>query len=366
MTLRCASHSDPEGFSLPEQNRRPIWIDLDNSPHVPFFKPIINELGRRGYPVTLTARDRFQVCGLADRVGLRYRAVGKYSGKNKAVKALCLLYRALLLLPGAWKEKPCLALSHGSRSQLLAAALLRIPSVLIFDYEHSSRLPFANPDRVIVPERIPRQGIRVKCREIVHFPGIKEDVYVPFFVPDPAPIRAMGLDDREILVTLRPPATEAHYHNPESEELFHEVVDYLCDHPETRLVILPRTRRQEAEIRKQWADPVGIGKILLPGQALDGLNLIWHSDLVVSGGGTMNREAAALGVPVYSIFRGTTGAVDRYLSESGRMVLLADRRDIRSKVEVKRRVRPDLPAPVGRDTFTRIMEGIIESIPDRS
>lgn len=350
---------------LPAPGRKPIWIDLDNSPHVPFFKPIIDELGRRGYPVTLTARDRFQVCGLADRLGLRYRAVGRYTGKNKAVKVLFLLHRALLLLSVAWKEKPCLALSHGSRSQLLAAALLRIPSVLIFDYEHAKRLFFANPSRAIVPERIPAEAIRVKCEDIVRYPGIKEDVYVPFFVPDQAPIRALGLNGREILATLRPPATEAHYHNPQSEGLFREVVDLLVACPETRIVVLSRTGRQEEEIRMRWRDAVGSGKILLPDRPLDGLNLIWFSDLVVSGGGTMNREAAALGVPVYSIFRGPIGAVDRYLSESGRLTLLENAEDVHTKIAVERRRRPDRPPAGGLATLSCIVDRIIETIPDR-
>lgn len=345
--------------------KRPIWIDLDNSPHVPFFKPIIDALERRGYPVTLTARDRFQVCGLADRVGLRYRPVGKYSGKNKAVKVLCLLYRALLLLRVARKERPCLALSHGSRSQLLVASLLRIPSVLLFDYEHAKRLFFANPDRAIAPELIPEGEMQVKCGDIVRYPGIKEDVYVPFFTPDPAPIRALGLNGREILVTLRPPATEAHYHNRESEELFREVVETLSGHPETRLVVLPRTAAQEAEIRNRWPDAVSCGKILLPDRALDGLNLIWHSDLVVSGGGTMNREAAALGVPVYSIFRGTIGAVDRHLEKSGRLLLLTSPRDVRTKIAVTRRNRPETPFPASRRTLDCIVDRVIERIPDR-
>jgi len=53
-----------------------IWIDLDNTPHVPFFKPIIRELEKRGHEVVLTARDAFQVCELADRMGAGMPACG--------------------------------------------------------------------------------------------------------------------------------------------------------------------------------------------------------------------------------------------------------------------------------------------------
>src|SRR5262249_18050156 len=74
-----------------------------------------------------------------------------------------------------------------------------------------------------------------------------------------------------------------------------------------------------------------------------GLNLIWHSDLVISGGGTMNREAAALGVPVYSVFRGKIGAVDRYLSKMGRLVLLESSNEFPAKISLARRDRSVKP-----------------------
>src|SRR5659263_268820 len=115
--------------------KKKIWIDLDNSPHVPFFKPIMKELSKKGFQVVLTARDCSQTCALADRNEFRYERIGRHFGKNKILKVLGLLVRALQLMPFALKEKPDLALSHGSRSQLILSWLLGIPSVLIFDYE---------------------------------------------------------------------------------------------------------------------------------------------------------------------------------------------------------------------------------------
>ena len=138
---------------------------------------------------------------------------------------------------------------------------------------------------------------------------------------------------------MRPPATEAHYHNPESEKLLTEALNRFVSNPSTRILLLPRNKRQEAELRSVWAEAVGAGKILIPQHVEDGLNLIWNSDLVISGGGTMNREAAAMGVPVYSIFRGKIGAVDRYLVDQGRLVLVETIEDIRTKIKAVRRVR---------------------------
>jgi len=144
----------------------------------------------------------------------------------------------------------------------------------------------------------------------------------------------LGLTEDNIVVSLRPPATEAHYHRPESDELFAVVLNYLGSQPNVKVVLLPRNHRQEAEVRQKWPELVAQRRVIIPEHVVDGLNLIWFSDFVVSGGGTMNREAAALGVPVYSIFRGKTGAVDRYLSEQGRMTLIESPQDVPSKIKL--------------------------------
>jgi predicted glycosyltransferase len=146
-----------------------------------------------------------------------------------------------------------------------------------------------------------------------------------------------------MIVVIRPPANEAHYHNPESEALFHAVIERISQTPDATVVLLPRTERQAESCRRLWPELFAAGKIRIPAHAVDGLNLMWHSDLVISGGGTMNREAAALRVPVYSIFRGPIGAVDRYLASSGRLVLLESVEDVRSRLILKRRLRPSSP-----------------------
>jgi len=312
-----------------------IWIDLDNSPHVPFFNPIIKELKQRDCLVTLTARDCFQVCGLAELFGLQYKRIGRHYGKSKILKVVGTIIRSIQLLPTALKERPAIAVSHGSRSQLIAAKMLRIPVVMIFDYEFTQGLGFIIPDWFIGPEIIPDKANKCYKGRLLRYPGIKEDVYAPFFKPDPNILRELGVGKQDILVTIRPPATEAHYHNPESEKLFVAVVKFIAQNPDVRIVILPRNEiKQTMWIKKIWAELLETGKIIIPDHVINGLNLIWHSDFVVSGGGTMNREAAALGVPVYSIFRGKIGAVDRYLSDNGRLTLLKSIDDIKEKVRI--------------------------------
>ena len=172
---------------------------------------------------------------------------------------------------------------------------------------------------------------------VLQYPGIKEDVYVPFFKPDPGFRSKLGFSSSDLIVTIRPPATEAHYHNPQSEQLLKTLFEMIRQRPEVKAVVLPRTPRQEAELRKQEPDLFNSDRVIVPKHAVDGLDLIWSSDLVVSGGGTMDREAAALGVPVYSLFRGALGAVDEYLSRCGKLVLLKDDQDVRDHLRIVRR-----------------------------
>lgn len=338
---------------------RKIWIDLDNSPHVPFFAPIIKELERRGYSVCLTARDAYQVYELADLFQLNCARIGRHYGKHRTFKVAGTCLRALQLLPHAAAQKPALAMSHGSRSQLLASTLLGIPSVGIFDYEFSRFLP-VRPTWAMVPDVIPDTAIPVAQNRILRYPGIKEDVYAPGFKPDSSLRSRLGLDDCEIIVTLRPPANEAHYHNPKSDELFAAAMSFLSQSPNTKVILLPRNAAQAAAVRACWSEFFSDGRFIIPEHAVDGLNLIWNSDLVISGGGTMNREAAALGVPVYSIFRGKIGAVDTYLARNGRLVLLESADDIRAKIALHPRDRS--PAPEHRESaaLKRIVDHVAE------
>lgn len=313
-----------------------VWIDLDNSPHVPFFVPIKNELEKQGHRVVLTARDTFQVIGLADRYGLYYKKVGKHYGSNKILKALGTIWRSIQLAPIAMKTKPDVSISHGSRASILLSAAFRIPSIVLFDYEFAAYLPVVRPFLGIAPEVIDTSQMASVFRSgISTYSGIKEDVYVPYFKPDPTLLNTLDLNVSEILVTIRPPASEAHYHNPDSDRLFVRTVEFIGSFTNVRMVILPRNEKtQKGLILSRWPQWCAERKIIIPEQVLDGLNLMWHSDLVISGGGTMNREAAALGIPVYSIFRGRVGAVDRYLASKGRLVLIETTGEVERKIRV--------------------------------
>jgi predicted glycosyltransferase len=345
---------------------RRIWIDIDNSPHVPFFIPIIEELQKEGSEVLVTARDAYQVRDLMDFHGLPCKFVGKHHGKNRAAKILGTCIRAARLIPSMFNKQIDLAVSHGSRAQMLCAFALGIPILMILDYEYIAMMGFIRPDWIFVPQMIPDSKELKPKRQVLRYPGLKEDVYVPRLQLDRSVRTQLGFDENDIVVTVRPPATEAHYHNPEADVILDATLDFLTQAPEVRVILLPRNESQSDALRQTWSKWIVDRKIVIPKQVVDGINLIWFSDLVVSGGGTMNREAAALGVPVYSIFRGKIGAVDRQLEKEGRLIMIESVNDIQGKVAIKRRRKEVIGIGGERPALQTIVNGIKEMIDSKS
>ena len=338
--------------------RKKIWIDLDNSPHVPFFVPIMEELRKRGHEVFVSARNSYQVCDLLRLHNIQCEVLGGHWGKHRLLKILGTCVRAVRLLPLILKSRPDLSISHGSRSQVIASRLLNIPTLVIYDYEFADKLGFLYSLWFMTPEYLSDPADRKRKATTLKYPGLKEDVYVPRFRPDPELRNQLGITTGKVVITVRPPATEAHYHNREAEVLLQSAMNFFMEEAETQVVLLPRNEHQEIDLRRTWKDWISKERVIIPEHAVDGLNLVWLSDLVVSGGGTMNREAAALGVPVYSIFRGRIGAVDRYLVEQGRLTLIEKVEDVRSKINIGRRDRSAKPPADNRPALQVIVNHI--------
>jgi uncharacterized protein len=301
-----------------------VWIDLTNSPHVLVMRPIVELLRQDGNEVEVTARDFAQTLGLLDRFQMPHTAIGRHRGGSLLGKAGGIASRSTALLRWARGRRFDIALGHGSNDVSVAAAMLRIPSTTMFDYEWATVQHQVNcrlAAAVVVPEAIPpqrleRYGARAKLQR---YPGLKEEYYLSGFEPDRTIVQELGLDAARAIVTVRTPPAVSLYHRFESD-LFGELLRRLRDSAAergTQVVVLPRTAEQRSELER---DP---GLIVPPG-AIDGQSLIAFSDLVVSGGGTMNREAVALGTPVLSTFAGRLGAVDERLIAERRLTLLSD------------------------------------------
>lgn len=301
-----------------------VWIDLTNSPHVLVMRPVIEALERDGHQVQVTARDFAQTLGLLRRFQISHTAIGAHRGGRLSAKAVGMLSRSLALTRWAAKRRFDLALGHGSNDVSVAAALLRIPCSTMFDYEWAKLQHHVNcrlAQTVVVPDAIPQQTLfRYGAKgKIAAYPGLKEEYYLADFQPSEEVLRRLSLDASRPIVTVRTPPEVSLYHRFHSD-LFGTVLERLSGAAQQdglQAVVLPRTEEQ----RRQLRDLEGL---IVPEEALDAQSLIAFSDLVVSGGGTMNREAVALGTPVCSTFAGRLGAVDERLVAEGRLTLLRD------------------------------------------
>jgi uncharacterized protein len=300
-----------------------VWIDLENSPHVPFFRPWIDWLRDAGCDVLLTARDLSQTHDLLRLHGLDFVAVGGHGGGGRARKALRGMTRAASLARVVGGKRVALAMGHGSRAQVLAAWGLGIPSVTFLDYEYVAlRLFGVCCRRIFFPDAVSPDVLRhrgVPQRRLVSYPGFKEQIYLDPQVDRPRPVDPP-------LVLVRPPARLAHYHTPRSEVLYHRVIERLTAAPASyRVLFLPRYTQDLTQLRALAARHP---HVTVAEEPLMGRDLLLSASLVVSGGGTMVREAAVLGIPAASFFGGPVGGVDESLSRSGRLWMLRNSEDV--------------------------------------
>jgi predicted glycosyltransferase len=290
-----------------------VWVDLTNSPHVLVMAPVIRRLQAAGHDVEVTARDFAQTLELCDRHGIDRVAIGRHRGGSLIAKAGGLVDRSLALTRFARGRHFDAALGHGSNDVSVAARLLRIPCSTMFDYEWATVQHNINcrlAQGVVVPDAIPPQRLaRYGATGKLHaYPGLKEEYYLSDFDPHPAVLSELELDPAQPIVVVRTPPSVSLYHRFEND-LFGQVLERLRG---GQTVVLPRTKSQRQELSRA-------GGFLIPEGAIDAQSLIAYADLVVSAGGTMNREAVALGTPVYTVFEGRLGAVDEHLIAGGRL-----------------------------------------------
>jgi uncharacterized protein len=301
-----------------------VWVDLTNSPHVLVMRPVVRALERRGVEVLVTARDFAQTLELCERFGLACTAIGRHRGGRLTAKGLGLLSRSAALVRWARGRRIDAALGHGSNDVTIAARLLGIPTATTFDYEWAKLQHTVNcrlARRVVVPDAIPPERLApygATAAKLRRYPGLKEEYYLADFAPDAAVLEELGLDAGDPIAVVRTPPAVSLYHRFE-HPLFAQLLERLRGR--AQVVVLPRTAEQRAEL-------AGAGGFVVPEQAIDAQSLIAYADLVISAGGTMNREAVALGTPVWTTFEGRMGAVDEALIAAGRLRRLAHAEDV--------------------------------------
>jgi len=333
-----------------------VWFDCTAAAHPLVLKPLIDRFQAEGAEVLVTAREYGQTVGILERLEIPHTVVGAHGGGSWLGKARALAGRSARLVRPVWRFRPDLAVAHGSVDLALVSAACFIPSAQLQDYEFAGlqrQLAFRIAKRVLVPDSIPVERmakVGAKGEKLVRYPGLKEDYYLAGFEPDPAVLDELGLDRERVLVVMRPPPETSEYHadNP----LYERVIERLAAAPGVTAVVIPRTEAQGERVRA-----LGSENLIVPDRAIDAQSLIALSDLVVSAGGTMNREAVALGTPVYTTFAGRMGGVDEALIAQGRLTVLEDADDLEL---VKRQGPPGAREP--QDPAV-LMNGVLGALP---
>jgi len=334
-----------------------IWVDVTAAAHPLVLRPIVERFVAGAHEVEVTAREYGQTIGILERLGIAHTSIGRHADRGTLRKGGAVAARSLELARWARPRHFDLALGHGSVDLAVVATALRIPSVQMQDYEHAGlqrQLAFRAARRVLVPDAIPVEAMRragASPAKLLRYPGLKEDYYLSDFRPDPSVLGQLGLDVSRVLVVVRPPPESSAYHaeNP----LYEGVLDRLAGTEHVQAVVIPRTegqRRSMAERRR--------ANLIVPEQAVDTQSLIALCDLVVGAGGTMNREAVALGTSVYTIFSGRTGAVDQRLIAEGCLRPLGSAEELELR---KRDTEPGVRSPRDPELLVDGILGALDS-----
>jgi predicted glycosyltransferase len=303
-----------------------VWVDFTASAHPLVFRPLVELLEAQGHEVEITAREYAQTLQLIESHGMTATVIGHHGGRSALGKARQMRGRLKSLRKWAKGREFDLALAHGSHELTLTARRLGIPSSTTFDYEWAwlqHQLGCRAATRVVVPDSIPAERLAkygAVPPKLQQYPGLKEEYYLSDFEPDESVLRDWSIEPARVLIVLRPPPDVSLYHR-HSNPLFPMTLEHLGRLEDVHAFVIPRTDEQ-----RDYVNSLDLPSVIVPERAVDAQSLIALSDLVVSAGGTMNREAAALGVPVYTTYGGRLGGVDEELIRQGRLRPLTDPR----------------------------------------
>lgn len=335
-----------------------IWFDLDNSPHVPLFRPIFKELSKRNLQYFITAREYAQTVDLLKLWDIEFELVGIHGGKSKIKKIVNLFHRAHQLGKCIKGKDMKLAVSHGSRSQLLTAKAKGINSILMMDYEYTERRIFnLLSTYLLIPKIIPDERLKsagINLKKVVRYDGFKEELYINNFIPEKDFRKRINIKEEEVLIVIRPPGMLGNYHDRRSEKLFLSAIQYFLKLDNTVCLIVNRTKSERDFLTNNFKLS---NKLRFLEKAVDGLQLLYCADICLSGGGTMNRESALLGTRTYSIFTGRRPYLDEYLQNVGKLKFIETEKDIEEIIISKiKKSYQQLPESKMVEEITNIIE----------
>lgn len=319
-----------------------LWFDLDNSPHVPLFNPILLELSKRQIDYLVTARDFAQTRELLQLCNIDYTLIGGHGGKNKVKKIANLFYRAHQLKKVIKEKHISLSISHGSRTQLVATKMKAIKSLLMFDYEYTESKIFNMLSTfMLAPKFIPEKRLieaGFNTKKLIRYNGFKEELYLSQFKPITNFRKQIDVEEDQLLVVLRPPSMVGNYHDSKSEKLLIGVINHFLSDKSVAILVVNRTKTEKDFLLHHFKISE---RLRFLSKAIDGLQLLFASDYTISGGGTMNRESALLGTKTYSIFSGRRPYLDEYLQDLNRLTFIESTADIK-RIEIRRHIKSDI------------------------
>jgi Uncharacterized protein conserved in archaea len=303
-----------------------IWADMSGPAHVLVLRPIIERLRAQGHEVLVTSREYTQTQELLELHHMEHTSIGKHGGASRVRKLMRLIQRTAGMRRYGKGAGFDLAIAHGSNDIAIASKLLGIPEANMHDYEFAVAQHHVGcrlAKRVIFPDSVPPERLKrfgVGPEKLFQYPGIKEEYYLADFEVDQDALKKVGVDTERVIVVVRPPPDVSLYHR-KSNPLFPQVLARVGSDSGVHAVVLPRTLEQ-----RDYVKELALPSLIVPDHAVEAQSLVALADLVVSAGGTMNREAVALGTPVYTTYGGRLGGVDEALIRSNRLRPLTDPR----------------------------------------
>lgn len=339
-----------------------VWVDVENPPQVQYLVPLVKAFTQRGADVYVTARDYGITFDLLRDQGVPFSPVGRHFGSSKKAKIAGTLRRVreLRRLLSA-NQRPHFVIS-ASRSASLAGRSFRIPSFALCDYEYVNLFAFRFAGTYVVhPDVISADTFRargISLDRLISYRGIKEDITFAHMDIDAIPPHVFPELRRsnKLRVLVRPPAEESHYHRAESSALGRLALERFAENEDLAVIFSPRYEWQVGIVHSlEWKYP----PIVLT-KPVSFVSLLKAVDVVVSGGGTMTREAAYLGTPAVSMFRGEAGEVDRYLERAGRLTIVRSEGDL-LRLDLQQLVRLE-PLYTNRDAANDVVDAVSRAV----
>lgn len=275
-----------------------IWFDITNTPHVHFLlgvKDILDDIDQYSY--TYTSREFSETNKLLhQKIGDNFTSIGKHYGKKNINKVRGLISRFLDVSKSVGEYD--ISISNGSENAIWLSFLKRKKSIAFGDNDTARQwtygrfVSFAFFPNAIPKSVLTKQGI--PDRKLYLYDGYKEDIYLSGFKPDQNFLSKLPFQE---YVIVRPENLMANYiRNNEVRSIVPDLLKMLSGSG-VNILYLPRYK-----VDFEYAK--GIKGIYIPDEPINGLDACFYANAVLTGAGTLAREAACMSVPAYSFYAG--------------------------------------------------------------